>query len=212
MELGVRVEERTPVKAVVERRTKETTVRVVVEDGPRRDWRIDTGSQFLNHMIEMLAFYSGLNIDASVEFTGFRLMHTAAEDLGLTMGAALRAIMAERIRESGCRCHGFAQAVLDEAWSQARLSYEGRAYSRIERLGAPMFGWAEDIREEFLKSFIDGLAQGMRSTIHVDLMKGEDPHHIWESAFRALGAALHEILQPDEWRKGSVAGVKGTAE
>ena len=200
----------SPTSASVERRTAETVVRVSVEEGPRRPWQISTGSAFLDHMVEMLAFYSGLNIDASVEASR-RLMHTIAEDLGIALGAALRAMAEERISSTGCRCQGFAQAVLDEAYSQARISYEGRALAVVEN-HAGRFGQVEDIQEEFLVAALEGLAQGMRATVHVDIMRGRDPHHAWESAFRALGSAIRSAFERDEWRRGSIAGVKGTPD
>jgi imidazoleglycerol-phosphate dehydratase len=208
--LGLEVLGSSPTSASARRETRETLVEVSVDDGPRRECRISTGYEFLDHMVEMLSFYARLNIDAKVEAKR-RLAHTVAEDLGITLGAALKAMMDKRIEEWGCRCHGYAQAVLDEAWSQARISYEGRSLSLVTRNTA-RFGQVEDIGEEFLKAFIDGLAQGMRSTIHLDLMGGEDPHHVWESGFRALGAALRQALERDPWAMGSVAGVKGTPD
>ncbi len=208
--LGIRILSSSPTAASAERRTAETVVRVSIEEGPRRPWRISTGSAFLDHMVEILAFYSGLNVDASVE-SARRLVHTIAEDLGITLGAALRAMMEARMDAIGCRCYGFAQAVLDEAYSQARISYEGRALAMVEN-HAGRFGQVEDVQEEFLAAMIEGMAQGMRATIHVEVMRGRDPHHAWESAFRALGAAIRAAMEPDEWRKGSVAGVKGTAD
>ncbi|MCI4460983.1 MAG: hypothetical protein JHC24_02110 [Thaumarchaeota archaeon] len=209
MSHGISVLGSSPSSASVERRTAETVVRVSVEEGPRRPWRISTGSPFLDHMVEVLAFYSGLNVDAYVE-AGRRLMHTVAEDLGITLGAALREMADARIGSQGCKCHGFAQAVLDEAYSQARVSYEGRALAVVER--GVRFGQVEDLQEEFLVALIEGMAQGMRATIHVDLVRGTDPHHAWESAFRALGAALRSALERDEWRRGSAAGIKGTVD
>ncbi|MGC9015762.1 MAG: hypothetical protein ACP5KM_03160, partial [Conexivisphaera sp.] len=208
--IGISVLSSSPTSASVERRTSETLVRVSVEEGPRRPWRISTGSAFLDHMVEIFAFYSGLNVDASVEASR-RLMHTIAEDLGITLGTALRAMADARISSTGCRCQGFAQAVLDEAYSQARISYEGRALAVVES-NVERFGQVEDVQEEFLVALLEGLAQGMRATVHVDLMRGKDPHHAWESAFRALGSALRSALERDEWRRGSIAGVKGTVD
>ncbi|MGC8969515.1 MAG: hypothetical protein ACP5ID_01635 [Conexivisphaera sp.] len=210
MSYGLRVLSSSSTSASVERRTSETAIRVTVEEGPRRPWRVSTGSAFLDHMVEILAFYSELNVDATVEASR-RLMHTLAEDLGIALGAALRAMADARIASEGCRCHGFAQAVLDEAYSQARVSYEGRSLAVVDR-SIDRFGQVEDLQEEFLVAFLEGMAQGMRATIHVDLMRGRDPHHAWESAFRALGIALRSALERDEWRRGYAAGIKGTVD
>ncbi|MGO9645870.1 MAG: imidazoleglycerol-phosphate dehydratase, partial [Candidatus Bathyarchaeia archaeon] len=65
---------------------------------------------------------------------------------------------------------------------------------------------------EFLESFFQGFAQGMKLTIQLDLMRADDPHHLWEACFRAFGCALEESLRLDEWKQGGIAGVKGTID
>jgi imidazoleglycerol phosphate dehydratase HisB len=52
----------------------------------------------------------------------------------------------------------------------------------------------------------------MRATIHIELLRGNDPHHLWESVFRSFGESLRQALTKNEWRKGSVAGVKKTVD
>jgi imidazoleglycerol-phosphate dehydratase len=70
----------------------------------------------------------------------------------------------------------------------------------------------EDIKGEYLKAFFDGFSQGMKATVQVDIVKANDSHHAWESAFRAFGAAIREALKPDEWKKNTIPGVKGTLD
>jgi imidazoleglycerol-phosphate dehydratase len=67
----------------------------------------------------------------------------------------------------------------------------------------------EDMRSADLQAFLAGVAHGARATLHIDLLKGEDPHHYWESIFRALGEAIRICFSPCPWRKGTTPGVKG---
>jgi len=195
-------------RAEVMRRTTETEVRCVVEAAPRRSWKLRTGIDFLDHMLEILAFYSGFNLDVEVKASR-NLRHTIIEDVGITLGRAFQAMAMERIKDYGIKGFGFGQGILDESFSEARISFEGRAGFYLYRDSSlRRFGRVEGLEEEFLEAFFQGFSQGMRATIQIDLRRGEDPHHLWESAFRAFGIALSMALSEDRWRKDSVAGVK----
>ncbi|MEM3648037.1 MAG: hypothetical protein QW506_02600 [Thermoproteota archaeon] len=197
----------------LERRTTETIINCKVEAGPRRDWRISTGINFFNHMIEMLSYYSEFNIDLVAETRRYKLVHTVVEDSGITLGRAFHLIAVERINDCGIKGFGFSRCILDEACSEARISFEGRAGCWImKHEGVNSSIWIEDIQEEFIKAFFDGFSQGMKSTIHIELLRGNDPHHLWESAFRAFGEGLRQCLTMNEWRKGSIAGIKKTVD
>jgi len=211
-DLGVRIIQEDVDRAEIIRRTRETEVFCRIEAGPRREWRISTGIDFLDHMIEILAFYSGLNIDLEVK-SGRRLQHTVAEDAGIALGRALRAMALRRIEAQGIMGFGFSQGMLDEAYSEARISFEGRAGCYIHRCSeAGYFGIVEGIEESFLEAFFQGFSQGMGATIQIELRRGKDSHHLWESAFRAFGNALRMLLSVDEWKRGSIAGVKEIPE
>ena len=197
----------------IERKTTETIVYCKIESGPRRTWNINTGINFFNHMIEMLAYYSEFNIDLQVEAKRYRLIHTIIEDSGITLGRGFYHLALERIKEYGIRGFGFSRCILDEACSEARISFEGRIGCWITRNPeVTKFGYVEDLQEEFLYSFFEGFSQGMRATIHIELLRGSDPHHLWESVFRAFGESLKQVFIKDEWRKGSIAGIKKTVE
>ena len=193
------------------RRTTETETRCRVYSGSRQVWKIDTGLHFFNHMIEELAYFSGFNIDASVKSPHFLLTHTVIEDTGIVMGRAFYEMASSRSQSTGIKGHGFSQCILDEAFVDVRVSFEGRVGIYIDRK-ARRFGQVEDVQEEFMESFFQGFAQGMKVTVQIDLERGDDPHHLWESCFRAFGDALKQVMEKDTWKKGGVAGVKGTLE
>lgn len=174
-----------------ERRTTETYIKCKIESGLRREWRINTG------------------INLEVESSRYKLLHTINEDSGITLGKAFYLLALERIKEYGIRGFGFGRCILDEAYSEARISFEGRVGCRIMRnLESEKFMFVEDIHEESIKEFFEGFTQGMRVTIHIELLRGKDTHHLWESVFRSLGESFRQALTKNEWRKGSVAGVE----
>ncbi|MGC8849988.1 MAG: imidazoleglycerol-phosphate dehydratase [Candidatus Bathyarchaeia archaeon] len=194
-------------EVIVRRVTRESTVEVdlALRMGESKPC---TGYVFLDHMIETMGRWGCFTIRLDVE-AGRRLSHMIAEDSGIALGSALKELSRKRIEDLGINCVGFAYAVLDEALSQAVVSIEGRANAFID---ATCEGGrterVEDSSKEDLKAFIEGLAQGWSSTIHVRILNGRDPHHSWESAFRALGIAISNSLMENPSRKGEIAGLK----
>ena len=208
---GIRVKKLDVNEVEVVRRTAETEITCRISSGKKQKWNLDTGPHFFNHMIEELAYFSKFNIDATVKSPHFLLTHTVLEDTGITLGRAFYELAMARGKRNGIRSFGSGTGILDEAYAYARISLEGRAGTYLSR-HTRRFGVVEDVQEEFLESFFQGFAQGMKLTIQLDLMRADDPHHLWEACFRAFGCALEEALRLDEWKHGGIAGVKGTID
>jgi len=212
MKLGLNVETRSPEYVKVSRKTTETFV-VAEISTKKKDFEIKTQQTFLDHMIEELAWFACMSIGVTVEsLKNRRLSHTIAEDSGITLGKAFRVLYEEKMKE-GLNGLGSSFSVLDESSSQAIISIEGRSnsYIYVDSEGGKM-ELVEDIKNVDLIAFIEGLAQGFGATIHLYLMKGRDPHHAWESAFRALGGAIKQAFEQNSWRKEGIAGIKGTLD
>lgn len=210
--LGVTIERSTPEYVKVTRRTRETEV-VAEISLTKRDLSISTGIGFLDHMIEQLSWYACMSIGITVKcLKNRKLTHTVAEDAGLTLGYAFKELYIKRMN-IGLNSAGSAYAAIDEALALAVISIEGRsnAFINAECEGAIAEN-VEDLRSKDLIAFIEGLAQGMRTTIHIHILQGKDPHHTWEATFRSLGWALREAFNVNEWRKGGIAGIKGTLD
>jgi imidazoleglycerol-phosphate dehydratase len=206
--LGVEVVASSSKRAKVIRTTKETAIDVDV-DFDKKDMKISSGLSFLDHMIESLAWWACISLGVNVQ-TVRRLTHTISEDAGITVGEALRAIFEKRMNEFGVNGFGSGSAALDEALSTSTIVVEGRrnAFVRLSCEGAKVKA-VEDMRSTDLVAFVEGLSQGLGATLHVDLTHGRDPHHVWETGFRALGLAISGAFEQSEWRKGSTIGVKG---
>lgn len=191
----------------ITRKTTESTISVTLTPPPlAADYRkkIDTPITFLNHMIEHIAWRSGVNVETSFKADQFVLGHLICEDTGITMGRAI----GRYLEECGGVGYGDGIGIIDEAMAVAAVSFEGRAlFDMASDVKIPER--AEDMASEDLKVFLDGIAQGAPMTLHVNVKKGENSHHIWEAVFRAVGIALARAFAADPTRPEFTAGVAG---
>ena len=216
----------TKTTTTVTRKTTESEIVVKLNLGAlAADYRtkINTPIMFLNHMLEHIAYRSGINLEISVELDKFDLTHVIAEDVGMTMGKAVLDLVNSNVPTG----YGDAIGIIDEAKASAAISFEGRALFDFTFAGGRVCECGEDcqccsacscvtLAEEVegmytddILTFLDAFAQGASATLHLDVEKGKNGHHIWEAAFRALGVALGRALHVDEARVGLTAGVAG---
>lgn len=192
---------------IVKRKTTESEIEVKIFPGKiAADYRkkIRTPLPFLNHMIEHIVWRSGLNIEINMTLDEFDLSHVVCEDAGMTLGKAVARYVAENCPTG----FGDAIGIIDEAKAQAAISFESRA--RLDFTAASDIPeTVEGMASEDILTFVDGFVQGALCTLHLDILKGENAHHIWEAAYRAIGSALGRALYIDENRKGQTSGVAG---
>lgn len=155
--------------------------------GPR------TTIDFLDHLIATLSWGLGMSVGCTVEVGRWRSTHTFAEDTGETIGVALKSLFYRKMVAEGINACGSALFGLDEALARAMVSVEGRRNAFVAIADDCPGGRCESVEDLHTAdciAFIEGFAQGLPATVHVDLLKGRDPHHVWESGFMALGEAL----------------------
>jgi len=196
----------------VERKTRESVIKASIQGGsldPNLKKNINTSIHFLSHMIEQWAWRSCLNLAVDVKLHEFVLQHVIAEDSGQCFGEALLPVVTQMMKEQGINGSGVAEGFIDEAAARVRISFEFRAGLYINKDSVKVPERVEDMLCADLWNFLGGLAQGARATLQVDLLAVDDPHHLWESVFRALGEATRNALSPCPWRKGQGIGVAG---
>ena len=137
--------------------------------------RVDTGDAFLDHMVETLARYAGLGLRLEAEGD---LRHHLVEDVAITLGLAL----ADEVPAEAAR-YGWAVVPMDDALVEAAVDVGGRAWYE-GRLPSNLY-------EHFLRS----LAQNLGATLHVEVRRGRDKHHVVEAAVKATGLALRQALR-----------------
>jgi imidazoleglycerol-phosphate dehydratase len=196
----------------ITRTTRESVITVSISKGERDiegKKKINTGLNFLNHMIETIAWRSNFNISINISLEGaYKLMHVVAEDAGITFGAAISKLI-QREFTNGIEGSGYAYGIIDEAESSVAISFEGRSLFKTSYRIPMDFELVEDMKSRDLENFLGGFAQGAKCTIHATVYDGTDPHHIWESLFRAFGEALRKCFEENKFRKGTTPGVKG---
>lgn len=193
------------------RKTDESEIMVKLDFGPRSPEAkkaLQTPMPFFNHMLEQLIWRGEFNLEVSAVLKDFSLTHVICEDVGTALGRALLAAVEAR-RETGLRAYGFAFATIDEALARAVVSFEGRASYHFNAAGLTVPARMENTDSEDLHTFFEGFVQGATCTLHLDLLKGVNGHHIWEALFRACGEAIRNALEPQEQRRGMTAGVAG---
>jgi imidazoleglycerol-phosphate dehydratase len=195
----------------IRRGTSESKIVLTLARGPRDaafKKKIKTPLHFFNHMLETISWRACFNISVSVETTDYKLTHVICEDVGLALGEAFLDLFNRGI-ESGINGSGAAEACIDEALGRAVVSFEERALLAIDKKLRTGRELVEDMQQEDLIAFFEGFAQGAKASVHLDLIRGANPHHIWESVFRAFGEALRASFAECPWRSGTTPGVKG---
>lgn len=165
--------------STMRRETRETQVSVTLgRTAGSPAIQVATSQPFLDHMLTTFARYAGL--DLAVEGTG-DLRHHLIEDVAITLGMALR----EEIPAT-CTRYGSATVVMDDALVAAALDAGGRPYYE-----GPV---PSGLYDHFFRSLADNAA----ITLHIDVRRGRDRHHVVEAAVKAVGLALRTALAPGD--------------
>jgi len=190
--------------ATIQRTTRETAVVVELHLDGAGNVAVQTGLGFLDHMLEAFAFH-GL-FDLRIEAKGDLEVdpHHTMEDVGLVLGDVLREAAGDR---AGLRRFGAAFVPMDEALVRCVLDLSGRPFLDyslpVEALdvgGIPIL-----LFREFFRAF--AVRGGV--TLHMTRLSGDEPHHVFEAAFKALGRALDEATTIDP-RRAHAPSTKGS--
>jgi imidazoleglycerol-phosphate dehydratase len=191
-------------KAVVERKTRETQIRVEIDLDGRGSHAIDTPLPFLSHMLDQLGRHGMFDLTVSakgdVEIDG----HHTTEDLGITLGQAVAKALGDK---QGVRRYGSATLPMDEACVTCALDLSGRPYF-VWQVPMPKAKVGE-FDTELAEVFFEGFARGAGCNLHMHLVSGQVLHHIIEISFKAFAHALRQAVERDP-RSDSVPSTKGT--
>jgi imidazoleglycerol-phosphate dehydratase/histidinol-phosphatase len=187
-------------RAIVERRTKETDIRVQVDLDPELPIRISTGIGFFDHMLEQLAKHGGFSLQLTCKGDLHIDEHHTVEDCSLALGEALRKALGDK---RGIARYGFLLP-MDEARVQVAIDLSGRPYAVWEG----SFGRTEvgGLPTELVPHFFRSLAESLGAAIHVSVT-GENTHHMVEACFKGVGRALRMALRREGSELPSTKGV-----
>jgi imidazoleglycerol-phosphate dehydratase len=194
-----------PRRAVVERATHETRIRVELDlDGTGRH-EVATPLPFLTHMVEQLARHGLFDLVVRAEGDVHIDGHHTTEDLAITLGRAFADALGDK---RGIRRYGEATLPMDEALVTCALDLSGRTFF-VWRVPLPKAKIGE-FDSELAEVFFEGFARGAQCNLHVRLHEGENLHHIVEISFKALARALRAATEIDPRAAGAIPSTKGT--
>ncbi|RPI60807.1 MAG: bifunctional histidinol-phosphatase/imidazoleglycerol-phosphate dehydratase HisB, partial [Lysobacterales bacterium] len=177
-----------PRTASVQRRTRETDIRVAVDLDSEADPRAKTGLGFFDHMLEQLGKHGGFKLDVQCAGDLHIDEHHTVEDVALTLGQALREALGDK---RGIQRYGFLLP-MDESDAEASVDLGGRPFLVFEaKFGRDLVG---DLPTELVPHFFRSLAETLGAAIHVRV-RGENTHHMVEVCFKAVARALRQAFQ-----------------
>jgi imidazoleglycerol-phosphate dehydratase len=188
----------------VERETRETRVRVVLDLDGSGQGEVETGIGMFDHLLEQIARHGLFDLAVQAHGDIQRDAHHTVEDVGICIGQALNQALGER---RGIVRMAHAIVPLDEALTLVAIDVGGRGYAAIE---LPFHGERiGDLPTEMIGHFLQSLAFEARLSLHVRLMAGVNDHHRAESAFKALARALSAATRLDPRLEGAIPSTKG---
>jgi imidazoleglycerol-phosphate dehydratase len=189
----------------VTRATKETELHVRVDLDGRGESRVKTGIGFFDHMLEAFARHS--LTDLTVEGRGDLHVdgHHTVEDTGIVLGQALEKALGDR---AGIRRYADALIPLDEALVRCVVDVSGRPYLSYH-VDIPKWQMLGDYDVFLTPEFFRAVALNAGLTVHLDLIRGDNPHHIVEAAFKAFARAFDAATTLDS-RVIGVPSTKGS--
>lgn len=190
--------------ATIERRTKETQIRVAVNLDGSGEYSVDTGIGFLDHMLEQLSRHSLIDLEVDAKGDLHIDSHHTNEDTGIAIGEAMSKALGDR---AGIVRYGAALIPMDETLSRIVLDVSNRPYLIWKvQFTRPKLG---EMDTELFKEWFQAFAQAAGITLHVENLYGENTHHIVESCYKGLARALRQAIEIDPRKSDAVPSTKG---
>jgi len=214
-------------KARIQRKTKETQIAIDLDiDGKGRS-RIKTGIPFFDHMLTLFAKHAVLDLSLRCRVDLEVDAHHTVEDCGIALGQAFAEALGDKkgLRRYGAGFHphnpftGEAYVPMDECLARSVIDFSGRpflvwrglnemAYKKLSKAEK-----AQDMSTTFrfglAREFFQGFANEARCNLHLELLYGDEPHHIVEALFKAFAKAVDLACQRDPRIAGQVPSTKG---
>ena len=199
-----RSEGRSGRRATRSRVTKETSIEIRLDLDGTGQTKVTTGLPFFDHMVDQLGRHGGFDLELTATGDLQVDAHHTVEDVGIALGECLREALGDK---AGVRRFASMSLPLDEALVEVALDLSGRPYLHYEvdpgsePLGTPPFD--PQLAEEFWRAF----ATSALLTLHLDLKRGKNSHHILEASFKAVARAMRDAVRVEGT---GVPSTKGT--
>ena len=192
-------------KASIERKTTETQIAVSINLDGTGAYDVKSGVGFLDHMLELLARHSLIDIKLRAKGDTHIDFHHTTEDSGIALGQAFAKALGDR---KGIRRYADCFLPMDEALTRAAIDVSGRPYLiwNVE-FSRPKIG---EFDTELVREWFQAFAMNAGVTLHVQTLYGDNCHHIAESCFKALARVLRAATEIDPRQKDRIPSTKGS--
>src|SRR5580692_1222310 len=192
-------------KGAIKRTTKETDVEVSVDlDGAGRA-SVATGIGFLDHMLDLLARHSRIDIEVKAKGDLHIDHHHTTEDVGIALGQAVKQALGDM---KGITRYADVHVPMDEALTRVAIDISGRPFLVFKaEFGRDKIG---EFDTALVQEWFQALAVNAALTLHVATLYGSNDHHIAESCFKGLARALRAAVAIDPRAAHEVPSTKGT--
>jgi imidazoleglycerol-phosphate dehydratase len=187
-----------------ERKTKETNISIAVNVDGSGQAEVDTGMPFFDHMLDIFTRHGLFDIKVKAKGDIAVDYHHTVEDVGLALGQTFKEALGDKL---GIRRFGEASCPLDETLAKVVVDLSGRPYlsDNVKIRPGRVGDFDTDLPHEFYAAFANQLGMNL----HIDVLRGENPHHIIEACFKAFARAMDMATQLDSRIQG-VLSTKGS--
>jgi len=196
-----------------ERTTKETDIVVKLNIDGSGESKIDTGIGFLDHMLELFAFWGHFDIDLKVKKGDFKIdIHHTNEDAAIVLGQAFKKALGDK---KGIKRLGDASVPMEEVTANVVVDISGRGSFKLDMAKGQVYEYPldqEGYEFKYAEHFFDAFSKQLGMNLNITLQNpNKDLHATLEPVFKALGKALDEATQIDSRRKG-IPSTKGVID
>lgn len=191
-------------KAVIDRATKETCIKVRLTIEGRGRHKISSGIRFFDHMLELFANHGAFDLQLIAKGDLDVDQHHTVEDAGISLGQAFaQALRSKR----GILRAGYFVMPMDETLGVAAVDFSGRAVAVVEtKTRVRLVG---DLQTELVADFFEGFARGAQANVHARVLYGRSNHHKIEALFKAFARAVRAACWRDRQMRGLLPSTKG---
>ena len=191
-------------KGAVKRTTKETDIDVSVDLDGKGTAQVATGIGFLDHMLDLLARHSRMDIVVKAKGDLHIDHHHTTEDVGIALGQAVKQALGDL---KGITRYADVHVPMDEALSRVAIDVSGRPMLvfKVKFVRDKIGTFDTELVNEWFQAF----AMNAGITLHVETLYGANDHHIAESCFKGLARALRAAVAIDPRAAGEVPSTKG---
>src|SRR6188472_2270125 len=189
----------------VKRKTKETDVEVEVDLDGTGASNVATGIGFFDHMLDLLARHSRIDITVKAKGDLHIDHHHTTEDVGIALGQAVKQALGDM---KGITRYADVHVPMDEALTRVAIDVSGRPFLVFKaKFGRDKVGAFDT---ELVQEWFQAFAMNAGITLHVEVLAGTNDHHIAESCFKGLARALRAAIAIDARAANEIPSTKGS--